>query len=86
MNKLEYRGVIKFVTKQGKTPKIIREEILGYWAYTGMIVLPNRLFANGQNCLSMVEKSLDDDLRPGRPVDAITSGVIEKTKFWYWKI
>jgi hypothetical protein len=27
-----------------------------------MIVLPNRLIANGQNCLSMVEESLDDDL------------------------
>jgi histone-lysine N-methyltransferase SETMAR len=27
-----------------------------------MIILPNRLIANGQNCLSMVEKSLDDDL------------------------
>jgi hypothetical protein len=33
-----------------------------YWPYTGMIVLPNRLIANGHNCLSMVEKSLDDDL------------------------
>jgi histone-lysine N-methyltransferase SETMAR len=27
-----------------------------------MIVLPNRLIANGHNCLSMVEKSLDADL------------------------
>jgi hypothetical protein len=27
-----------------------------------MIILPNRLIANGQNCLSMVEKSLDGDL------------------------
>jgi hypothetical protein len=60
--------VIKFLIKQGKTPKIIREEIL-------------RIFANGQNCLSMVENSLDDDLRPGRPVDTITLDVIEKTKY-----
>jgi hypothetical protein len=59
MNKLEYRTVIKFQTKQGKAPKIMREEILAVY---GMIVLPNRLIANGQNCLSMVEKSLDDDL------------------------
>jgi hypothetical protein len=46
-----------------------------------MIVLPNRLFANGQNCLSMVEKSLDDDLRPDAPVHATTSDVIEKNKY-----
>jgi hypothetical protein len=64
--------VIKFLIKQAKTPKIIREEIL-------------RIFANGQNCLSMVEKSLDDDLRPGRPVDTITM-LSKKPSIWYWKI
>ncbi|KAH0817832.1 hypothetical protein GEV33_004959 [Tenebrio molitor] len=31
--------------------------------------------------ISMVENSLDDDLRPGRPVDTITLDVIEKTKY-----
>jgi hypothetical protein len=36
-----------------------------------MIVLPNRLFANGQNCLSPVHA----------PVHATTSDVIEKNKY-----
>jgi hypothetical protein len=31
MNKLEYRTVIKFLTKQGKAPKIMREEILAVY-------------------------------------------------------
>jgi hypothetical protein len=31
MNKLEYRTVIKFQTKQGKAPKIMREEVLAVY-------------------------------------------------------
>jgi hypothetical protein len=31
MNKLEYRTLIKFLTKQGKAPKIMREEILAVY-------------------------------------------------------
>jgi hypothetical protein len=77
MNKLKYRAVIKLLTKQGKAPKIIREEMLAVYGddcpSKSTICEWSKLFKHGR-------KSLDDDLRPGRPVDAITSDVIEKTK------
>jgi hypothetical protein len=78
MNKLEFRGVIKFLIKQRKASKIIGEEMLALYGddYSSKSTVCewSKLFKHGL-------KSLDDVLRPGRPVDAITSNVIEKTKY-----
>lgn len=77
MNKIEYRAVIKFLTKQGKPPKTILEEMLAVYGddcpSKSTICEWSKLFKHGR-------ESLDDDPRSGRPVDVITSDVVEKTK------
>jgi hypothetical protein len=90
MNKLEYRVVIKFLTKQGKAPKIIREEMLAVY---GMIGLPNRLFGNGQNCLNMVENCLNMVENHWMMISGQVGLLMrslrilsKKPTIWYWKM
>jgi hypothetical protein len=77
MNKLEYRGVIKFLIKQRKAAKIIGEEMLALY---GDVYSSKSTVCKWSKLLKHGLESLDDDLRPGRPVDAITSNVIEKNQ------
>lgn len=77
MNKIEYRAVIKFLTKQGKTPKLIREEMLVVYGNDcpskSTICEWSKLFKHGR-------ESLDDDPRQGRPVEVVTEDVVENCK------
>jgi AraC-like DNA-binding protein len=69
MDKLEYRGVSYKIPN--KTRKNSKND-------------SGRNIANiceWSKLFKLVENSLDDDLRPGRPVDTITLDVIEKTKY-----
>ncbi|XP_026322447.1 protein GVQW3-like [Hyposmocoma kahamanoa] len=73
MEQIEFRAVIKFLTKQGKPPQTIMNETVYGDQCPGktMIYKWHGLFKHGR-------KSIEDDPRPGRPVEATTSDNVEK--------
>jgi histone-lysine N-methyltransferase SETMAR len=75
MEKVEFCTIIKFLTKQGKTPQTILEEMAVVYRNScpkkTMIYKWNSLFKQGRD-------SLEDDPRPGSPVDAIMLENVEK--------
>lgn len=75
MSNLEYRAVIKFLTKQGKSPQVIMEEMLGVYGNT----TPSRAtIYNWHNEFRRGRESLEDDPRTGRPVEATTVDIVAK--------
>lgn len=77
MEKIEYRAVIKFLTKQGKTPQVILQEMSAVYGDSApgktMICKWHALFKQGRD-------SIEDDPRPGRPIEATTPEIIEKVE------
>ncbi|XP_048483622.1 histone-lysine N-methyltransferase SETMAR-like [Plutella xylostella] len=75
MEQIEQRAVIKFLTKQGKSPKMIMEEMEAVYGTQcpskTMIYKWNGLFKHGR-------ESIEDDPRSGRPVEVTTSDIVEK--------
>ena len=75
MDKIEFRAVIKFLTKQGKTPQTILEEMSAVYGDScpgkTMVYKWHSLFKQGR-------ESIEDDPRPGRPVEATSSDIVEK--------
>jgi [histone H3]-lysine36 N-dimethyltransferase SETMAR len=78
MDKIEYRAVIKFLTKQGKSSKVIRDEMLLVYGDScpaeSTIRKWSREFRSGRT-------SLEDEQRSGRPNDVITDetvSIVEK--------
>lgn len=75
MEQIEHRAVIKFLTKQGKSPNIIIEEMQAVYGdhcpYKTTIYKWIGLFKHGR-------ESLDDDPRSGRPVEATSSDIVKK--------
>nr|CAI5864485.1 unnamed protein product [Callosobruchus analis] len=67
VTKIEYRAVIKFLTKERLTPKIIKERLDGVYGRSSPSVVKEwaKRFRMGQ-------EFLEDDERPGRPVEMIT--------------
>lgn len=75
MEKIEFRAVIKFLTKQGKPPQTILEEMSSVYGDScpgkTMVYKWHNLFKQGRD-------SIEDDPRPGRPVEATTAENVEK--------
>lgn len=75
--KLEYRAVIKFLTKKNKTPTEIFEEMSAVYGVSApsfaTVKRWTREFKHGR-------ESLEDDPRSGRPNTAVTEENIEKVK------
>lgn len=77
MENIEFRAVIKFLTKQGKPPQTIFQEMLSVYGDScpgkTMVYKWNSLFKQGR-------ESLEDDPRSGRPIEATTSNIVEKVE------
>lgn len=77
MSNIEFRAVIKFLTKQGKSVDIILNEMRAVYGDTcpgkTMIYKWSRLFKQGR-------ESLEDDERPGRPSDVTTHEMVMKVE------
>lgn len=75
LQKLEHRSVIKFLTKQGKGPKEIREEMLTVYGDATpsefQVKYWSKQFKWGRD-------SIADDPRPGRPLEATTPEMCRK--------
>lgn len=75
MEQIEFRAVIKFLTKQGKPPKTIMNEMGAVYGVQcpskTMIYKWNGLFKQGR-------ESIEDDSRPGRPAEVTTPDIVEK--------
>ncbi|CAK1578841.1 unnamed protein product [Parnassius mnemosyne] len=75
MEKIEFRAVIKFLTKRGKSVHTILEEMSpvygDYCPSKTMVYKWHTLFKQGG-------ESLEDDPRPGRPIEVTTSEIIQK--------
>nr|CAI5838138.1 unnamed protein product [Callosobruchus analis] len=73
VTKIEYRAVIKFLTKEGLTPKIIKE-------------IPDAVYGRSSPSYSVVkewakrlrigQEFLEDDERSGQPVEVITENKV----------
>lgn len=77
MEKIEYRAVIKFLTRQGKSVATIMNEmslVYGDSCPRKTIVYKwHSLFKQGR-------ESLEDDPRPGRSIDVTTPALIQKVE------
>lgn len=75
MDKLEYRAVIKFLTKEGKGPTEINERLHAVYGADApsfsTVKFWARQFKSGR-------ESLNDDPRSGRPVEATGDDIVEK--------
>lgn len=89
LKKIEHRAVIKFLTKQGKTQKVIHEEMMA-------------VYQDSAPSLSTIQKwssefkwgreSIEDDPRAGGPVSAATEenekllrNLYSRMPVWEWK-
>lgn len=77
MEKIEYRAVIKFLTKQRKSVQIILEEMSSVYGDScpgkTMVYKWHSLFKQGR-------ESLEDDPRPGRSTEVTTPELVEKVE------
>lgn len=77
MEKIEFRAVIKFLTKRGKSVQTILEEMSSVYGDScpskTMVYKWHTLFKQGR-------ESLEDDPRPGRPIEVTTSEIIQKVE------
>lgn len=76
MEKIEYYAVIKFLTKQGKSIQTLIEEMSSVYgdACPGKTIVYkwHSLFKHGK-------ETLEDNPRPGQPVEVTTSELVEKS-------
>ncbi|XP_045458202.1 protein GVQW3-like [Melitaea cinxia] len=77
MEKIEYRAVIKFLTKQGKLVATIMDEMSSVYGDScpekTMVYKRHSLFKKGR-------ESLEDDPRPGRSIEVTTPELIQKVE------
>lgn len=77
MSNIEFRAVIKFLTKQGKTVETILSEMIAVYGENApgktMVYKWVGLFKQGR-------ESLEDDDRPGRPSDVTTHEMVIKVE------
>ncbi|XP_047987147.1 histone-lysine N-methyltransferase SETMAR-like [Leguminivora glycinivorella] len=70
VSKIEYRAVIKFLTKEGNTPQEIKKRLDGVYGTAGPSYTTVKEWAKR---FRLGYESLEDEERPGRPADSITS-------------
>lgn len=70
VSKIEYRAVIKFMTKEGQTPQEIKDRLDGVYGNAAPSYSTVKEWAKR---FRLGYESLEDDDRPGRPADSITS-------------
>lgn len=77
MEQIEYRAVIKFLTKQGKPVQTILNEMSSVYGDScpgkTMVYKWHTLFKQGRD-------SIEDDPRPGRPIEVTTREIIRKVE------
>nr|CAI5865271.1 unnamed protein product [Callosobruchus analis] len=78
VTKTEYRAVTKFLTKEGLTPKIIKERLDGVY---GRSSPSYSVLKDWAKRFRIGQEFLEDDERPGRPVEVITEDPLWKS--WY---
>lgn len=67
--KIEYRAVIKFLTKEGHTPKHIKQRLDNVYGDSSPSYSTVKKWAK---CFRLGQESLEDVERPGRPIEVIT--------------
>lgn len=73
ITQIEYRAVIKFLTKEGLAPKIIKERLDGVYGQSSPSYSAVKEWAKR---FRMGQESLEDDARTGRPVEVITEDIV----------
>jgi histone-lysine N-methyltransferase SETMAR len=69
LTKIEYRAVIKFLTKEGHTPNQIKQRLDGVYGDLSPSYSTVKKWAK---CFRLGQESLEDDERSGRPTEVIT--------------
>ncbi|XP_031636072.1 protein GVQW3-like [Contarinia nasturtii] len=75
MDKIEYRAVIKFLTKEGVAPKDIDDRLRTVYGDRAPSYATIKLWAKQ---FKWGRESLEDDLRSGRPIEATAPDMVEK--------
>lgn len=74
MNKLEYRAVIKFLTKEGQTPSQIHSRMVNVYGEESPSLATVKNWAKE---FKWGRESLEDDPRTGRPTETTSEEIIE---------
>lgn len=75
MDKIEYRAVIKFLTKEGNTPEQINDRLRAVY---GDSAPSYATVKNWAKLFKWGRESLQDDPRPGRPIEATAPDIVAK--------
>ncbi|XP_031632796.1 protein GVQW3-like, partial [Contarinia nasturtii] len=75
MDKIEYRAVIKFLTKEGVAPKDIDDRLRAVYGDRAPSYATVKLWAKQ---FKWGRESLEDDPRSGRPIEATAPDMVEK--------
>jgi transposase len=73
MFKIEYRAVIKFLTKEGHSPTVIKQRLDGVYGESAPSYSTVKEWAT---LFKLEQETLEDDPRSGRPEEAITPDTI----------
>lgn len=77
MEKIEFQAVIRFLTKQGKTPRIILKEMSYVYGDSSPA---NTMVYKWRSLLKQGRESIKDDHPSGRPIEATSSVIVEKVE------
>lgn len=77
MDKLEYRAVIKFLTKEGKLPTEINERLQAVYGSNAPSFSTVKFWARQ---FKFGRESLEDDPRSGRPIEATGGEIVKKVE------
>ncbi|XP_031622603.1 protein GVQW3-like [Contarinia nasturtii] len=75
MDKIEYRAVIKFLTKESVAPKDINDRLRAVYGERAPSYATVKLWAKQ---FKLGRESLEDDPRSGRPIEATAPDMVEK--------
>lgn len=77
MDKLEYRAVIKFLTKEGKSPTEINARLHAVYGTNAPSFSTVKVWARN---FKYGRETLDEDPRSGRPTDATGDDVVKRVE------
>ena len=79
MSKVEYRAVIKFLTKEGLAPAAIKQRLDGVYGEASPSYSTVNEWAKQ---FRIGRESVEDELRQGRPVEVVTFKVGQAGNLW----